>query len=225
MKSVILAAGPGSRLGIPRPKVLLEIGGRTLLHRHLEILGNRGPVVVAAGFGRSLLPDPGIEIVSNTDWESTGTLASLLACGPAFDDGSGMLLTVHGDLLWSRGILEKTLGAPGDIVVPIDRRSGGAEAMKVLESADRLRLMSKDLEEGTHCGESVGLFLFRRRGIDLLTESGPGFLEDFRAAMVDHFLNSLAGRGVDVRIADITGEAWDEIDTPADLRRAEHAFS
>lgn len=228
MRSVILAAGPGSRLGTGRPKVLLAVGGRTLLQRHLEVLQGCGPTVLVAGYGMHLLPCPpprGLQIVENASWRRTGAMASLLSSGPVFDDGSGTLLAVHGDLLWSGGILRRVLDAPGDVVVAVDRLSGGEEAMKFQEGEGRLLRLSKDLEEGAHCGEAIGLFLFRRKGIDLLSKSGPEFLETRPTAMVDHFLNALADRGIDVRIADIAGEAWDEIDTPADLLRVERTFA
>ena len=57
MKAIIFAAGVGKRLqGITqgRPKCLVEIGGRTLLSRHVEYLGRLGvrQVVLVVGFAQ-----------------------------------------------------------------------------------------------------------------------------------------------------------------------------
>ena len=40
MKAIILAAGDGGRLGATIPKVLLEIGGKTILDYHINGLKN-----------------------------------------------------------------------------------------------------------------------------------------------------------------------------------------
>ena len=55
MKAIILAAGVGKRLWPVtqhRPKCLIELGGRTLIHRYLEALGR---VRRSAGYSRGRL--------------------------------------------------------------------------------------------------------------------------------------------------------------------------
>src|ERR1051325_9364423 len=57
MKAVILAAGGGSRLAPltdDRPKVLVEVAGRSFLHRQLDLLARAGiaskDVVIVGGY-------------------------------------------------------------------------------------------------------------------------------------------------------------------------------
>jgi N-acetyl-alpha-D-muramate 1-phosphate uridylyltransferase len=60
MHAMILAAGRGERMGVltaERPKPLLEVGGRTLIERHLDALARAGVsvVVINLAFGGDLI--------------------------------------------------------------------------------------------------------------------------------------------------------------------------
>ena len=72
MKAVLLAAGVGRRLGHDRPKALLEVGGRTLLSRHVENLAAAGiPLRVVTGFDAERLVaalPAGTEVVHNAEF-------------------------------------------------------------------------------------------------------------------------------------------------------------
>jgi CTP:molybdopterin cytidylyltransferase MocA len=73
---VLLAAGGGSRLGTP--KALVELGGRRLVDRGIDLLrdGGAAPVLVVMGAVRLSLP--GVLSVHNPDWP-TGMGSSLAA--------------------------------------------------------------------------------------------------------------------------------------------------
>jgi CTP:molybdopterin cytidylyltransferase MocA len=73
---VLLAAGEGSRLGTP--KALLELGGRRLADRGVQLLrdGGAAPVLVVTGAVRVTVP--GAVTVHNPDWR-TGMGSSLAA--------------------------------------------------------------------------------------------------------------------------------------------------
>ena len=73
---VLLAAGEGSRLG--RPKALIELNGRTLVRRGIDLLraGGAGPVLVVTGAVALTLDD--VQIVANPLWR-TGMGSSLCA--------------------------------------------------------------------------------------------------------------------------------------------------
>jgi choline kinase len=220
-EAVILAAGAGTRLGCPAPKVLLDVGGRTLLERHLEILRPACSIRVVtgsrAGLVAAALP-AGVEAVPNRDWESTGTLGSLMCAAPF---GSGDLVVVHGDLLWTAGMLRAVLSTEGDVVIPVDSRSGGDEAMKV-ETRDGLVVrMSKSLPEDRSSGESMGIFLFRRLSLATLLELAPALAARIPTAAVDDLVNEMSDSGaVGIVPADVTASEWEEVDTPGDLERA-----
>ncbi|WP_070886902.1 NTP transferase domain-containing protein [Pseudomonas argentinensis] len=80
---VISAAGIGSRLGLNKPKCLVEVAGRTLLEWHLQRLQWAESVWLVVGFREedviehavSLRPD--VIIVRNPDYARTNTLQSI----------------------------------------------------------------------------------------------------------------------------------------------------
>ena len=90
MKTVILAAGMGTRLGAHtqgNPKSLLNIDGSTLLERSLTNLGDAGirDAVIVLGFRGEAIIElignkyKGIDItyVENPEYENTGNMYSL----------------------------------------------------------------------------------------------------------------------------------------------------
>ena len=80
MHLLLLAAGQGTRLRAaagPRPKLFLEVGGRTLLDRHLEIgaLLNLSPLVVTRPEHEADFRRAGVEtLVEESPYHSMGTL-------------------------------------------------------------------------------------------------------------------------------------------------------
>ena len=240
MRAVLLAAGDGGRYraaggrGPAAPKLLLELGGVSLIGRHLECLGllgiGPGSVTVVAGFMHERVRDvlPGAcRVAVNPDWAGTETLASALtgleAAGGAGED----TVIIHGDLLWDTWLLRSSMDTPGDIVVPFDGdRSPDAEAMKVCLEApgsDRLARLTKLVPAASCAGESMGMFLLRRRGLRAVLREGPPMLSSAPRASLDDLVSSLAGSGAGPRVTavDVGGSLWEEIDRPEDLRRAE----
>ncbi|SDJ69467.1 NTP transferase domain-containing protein [Pseudomonas indica] len=80
---VISAAGIGSRLGLNKPKCMVEVGGRTLLDYHLERLAWAETIWLVVGFqeegviehAMSLRRD--LIVVRNPDYARTNTLQSI----------------------------------------------------------------------------------------------------------------------------------------------------
>ena len=79
---MIAAAGLGSRLGLGRPKCLLEIAGKSLLERQLELLGNVPDLRIVVGFEETQVIEaavrirPDIIFVRNAAYRTTTTLTS-----------------------------------------------------------------------------------------------------------------------------------------------------
>lgn len=74
---VLLAAGEGKRLGIP--KALVELGGRRLVDRGVDLLADGGTAPVVVVTGAAPLTVPGAVVVANPDWASG--MGSSLAAG------------------------------------------------------------------------------------------------------------------------------------------------
>ena len=76
MAGVLLAAGAGSRLGTP--KALVELGGRRLVDRGVDLLRDGGTAPVLVVLGAAEVTVPGVRTVHNPDWP-TGMGSSLAA--------------------------------------------------------------------------------------------------------------------------------------------------
>ena len=74
---VLLAAGEGSRLGTP--KALVELGGRRLVDRGVDLLRDGGTEPVLVVLGAAQVPVTGARTVHNLDWRSG--MGSSLAAG------------------------------------------------------------------------------------------------------------------------------------------------
>lgn len=226
----MLAAGRGSRLKTAAgglPKALLTVGGRSVLDRQLEALSDVGvppsAVTVVGGWRASELRRrmPGeAGLVENPRWADTDTLASLMAGLREGDD----VLVLHGDLVLRPDLLRRTLEGAGDVVIPVDALSADAEAMKVHLRDGGVWRLSKEPGDGC-AGESMGVFLIRRRALPAFLREGRGILASAPRAAADDVVTALArSPGTEVATVDVTGCDWEEVDTPGDLERAREIF-
>ena len=112
---VIPAAGQGLRLGLGIPKALLEIDGKSIVQRQIEMILRVSPesdIVLVTGFRHqelealALRVNPNIRIVRNDVYETTGTSHSLRLAGPLVRD---LCVLLPGDVLPNEHDLAKFL--------------------------------------------------------------------------------------------------------------------
>jgi choline kinase len=213
--AVLLVAGVGRRLAGDRPKVLLEVGGRTLLDRHLENLRAAGVACLAVtGYEaeriRALVP----RTVHNPEYRR-GSLLSLRAGLEAGGDDD--LVFMDGDVLYDPTILADVMALERGLALD-PRTEPGEEEMMVGVLGGRVRAIRRGRLEGFDLvGEGVGFFKVDRASLQALRRavdaSDPE--GDYEAAL-DRFV---AERGADYVL--VAGRPWTEIDFPEDLLRAE----
>jgi choline kinase len=120
MKAIILAAGVGKRLWEVtqhRPKCLIEIGGRSLLHRYLESLAaigvRRADIVV--GYKQEMIREAvaadscgvGVTFLVNEEFHR-GSISSLWIARSALDDDT---IVMDADVLFHRDILRRLVSS------------------------------------------------------------------------------------------------------------------
>jgi len=99
--AVISAAGIGSRLGMNRPKCLVEVGSRTLLAHQLSLLDDFAEVRVVVGFREELVIEEALQcrrdlvFVRNVDYRASSNVDSLRLATSDLKEG---FLSVDGDL-------------------------------------------------------------------------------------------------------------------------------
>lgn len=112
--AVIAAAGLGSRLGMGKPKCLIEIGGMTILEHQLMLLDHIEDLRVVVGFEEDLVIDlirklrPETIIVRNPGYRSTTTLHSYVMGASYLNDDC---LFLDGDILFQQNSLDSFIEA------------------------------------------------------------------------------------------------------------------
>jgi choline kinase len=234
IKAIILSAGQGKRLSPltdTRPKCLIDLAGKTVLHWQLAHLHAAGvaEAVVVTGFGANLveaeiasldLPGLTVRTLFNPFYALSDNLAT---CWLALEEMRGPFLILNGDTLFEPAIAQRLLVAPAAaITVTVDRKgSYDADDMKVrTDGGATLLEIGKTIE--TYDAESIGMLRFEAEGAALFAAAvkaalrRPEGLKRWYLSVIDQLARET---GV-VRIASIEGLAWAEMDFPEDLPRA-----
>jgi len=240
MKALILAAGEGTRLRpytADRPKCLVEVAGRSLLDRQLDVLGAAGvaPVVVVGGYRAEMLPRPGIEVLLNPRYATTNMVTTLFCAEEALAGGA---LVCYGDIVYARDMVEAVLASDADIAVAIDlawEAYWRARGEDPLADAETLRLNADDriLEIGQKPssldqieGQYMGLMKFSANGAEILRSAYHGAMaqgslrgKPVEKAYMTDLLQHLVDLGHRVQAVPVCGD-WVEVDTVGDLNLA-----
>ncbi|MEY8392759.1 hypothetical protein D3Z36_06810 [Lachnospiraceae bacterium] len=116
---IISCAGMGNRLGLGTTKALLEIDGRPLIIRHLEMLDQESDVRVVVGYQAEAVIETvrkyrnDILFVFNHQYRETGTGASVAL---AAKYAGRFILSLDGDLLVHPKDMEKILACDHEFV-------------------------------------------------------------------------------------------------------------
>ena len=228
MRAVILAAGRGSRLRAvtgDRPKCLARVGDRTLLERQIQALRRCGvdDIAVVVGYHAAEVRracDPGIEIVSNTRYESTNSLYSLWLARNLLTDG---FVVLNCDVLFHDQLLADLLTARDEdalLVAAVRGQVYTDEEMKVRLHQGRVVDIAKTLPR-EHCdGENVGIAKFGAAGAPVLVDELSRALAD--GGRRDWLPRAFAGfaQRRPLHVVETRGLPWIEIDSPEDYWRA-----
>lgn len=233
MKAIILAAGVGRRLRAvnrDRPKCLVEVGGRTLLSRHLENLTRLGisSVVLVLGYRRHAIQDavaatavPGrITYIVNEQYER-GSIGSLWAARDVMDQD---VVIMDADVLYHPMILRRLIESPYPTAVLMDETvtQTTEECMVVVREGRIIALTKQVPDDYDFAGEGVGFLKVAEGDIPALVGSLATHIEagsldmEYEDALKEFF------ERVPVGYECIGGLPWIEIDFPEDIDRAEH---
>lgn len=232
MKAIIFAAGVGKRLqGVTqgRPKCLVEFGGRTLLSRHVEALGQLGvcQVVLVVGYAqdhirKAMAADPFVQEIRWVVNEqfTRGSLTSLWAARSEMDDD---VLLMDADVLYVPSILARLVHSHFPTALLMDETvKQESEECMIAAKAGRVLTLSKTLPSVyDEAGEGVGFLKVQQADIPALLQSVQSYVEtgaldmEYEDALKEFF------ETVPVGYEKIGGLPWIEIDFPEDIERAE----
>jgi choline kinase len=240
MRAIILAAGIGKRLTLGehtrQPKCLLRFGGKSLLQRHLELLGGCGvtDIVIVTGYAADRIaeelatmdPCPPPTIIYNPDFD-LGSVVSLWAAREHLTRG-GEVLLMDADVLYDHRVLRRLTTSLYPNCFLIDRNfETGAEPVNLFihegTPVDLRKTVAPDLNYN-YSGESVGFYRLSESIAGMLATLAVEFVNTGRRQEPhEEVLRDLlqANPRDTFGFEDITGVPWIEIDFPADLHRAE----
>lgn len=241
MKAIILSAGQGKRL-LPftatTPKCLLAVdGNRPTLEVQLRVLAACGidRATVMTGFEAGKVEDflagcplPNIDVVTrfNPFFEVSNNLAT---CWTAIPEMTESFVLLNGDTLFEPAVLERLLLAPfAPVTLAINRKlTYDDDDMKVsIRPERRLAAVGKTLAPDQVHGESIGLMMFRERGV-------AEFRVAVEAAMREptsihrwylSVIHAMSARST-IEVCCIEDLWWAETDTPEDLAEVRTRFS
>lgn len=228
LQAVILAAGLGTRLGMPFPKPLTPLSdGRSILAQQLDNLttgfGNAVRPTVVLGFRPDLImaAAPDVSYVFNERFERTNTSKSLLKALKA--SAPGGVLWLNGDVVFDAGLLDviaEHIAAERSFVC-VNTAAVGEEEVKYLVDRDGfVTVLSKTVADGL--GEAVGINYIAARDKAMLIEHLEGCADH------DYFergIETAIAAGLKVLPVDISAFFVVEVDFSADLERANQEVS
>lgn len=224
LQVVILAAGMGTRLGMPMPKPLTPLAdGRSILGRQLDalrtVLGPGVRVTVVVGFRPDMIMTafPDVLYAYNERYETTNTSKSLLKALRASPEGG--VLWLNGDVVFDPGLLTTItplIRADRTFVCVNTERVGAEEVKYTLGDDGYVDALSKQVVGGL--GEAVGVNYISAAHKAVLVRR----LDECRDQ--DYFERGLevaiAADGVRVEAVDISAHFAIEVDFTDDLARA-----
>jgi len=242
MKAIIIAAGPGKRLGentYDKPKCLLKIGEKTIMETQLEALRNNdiNNIAIVRGHMKERINFPDVKYFENKDYLNNNILQSLFCAKSEINDE---FVFSYSDILYDEEIVRKLLKEKTDFSLIVDiawkeRYEGRtlhppSEAELVFVEDGYVTKIAKGLNSEKSHGEFIGLAFFSKRGAKILKNVFNEVNEKFKnkrfhnavtieKAYLTDMIQELIDRGFKIKNIDIDG-GWHEIDTPQDLEQA-----
>ncbi|OYT52914.1 MAG: hypothetical protein B6U72_07230 [Candidatus Altiarchaeales archaeon ex4484_2] len=250
MKSVILAAGKGTRLKHyteKMPKGMLRVNNKTIIEYQIEALHDSGiaDVVIVTGYMAEKIRFPGVRYYINREYEDTNMVESLMSARKEFDDD---LLVSYSDILYDKSVLDELIDYPGDFVVIVDvdwkrywmlrygRINHDTESLSLSDDRRITELGSQDPPADEIDARYVGLLKFSRQGLETVERIYDEMREShwnlpwqksgnvFRKAYMTDLLQEIIDRGYDVN-AMLIRNRWIELDTVEDYDKARAWFN
>ena len=237
MKALILAAGQGKRLGKAsknRPKCLVELFGKSIINKQLEILksSNIKNINIVTGFKSNLLNNLNLNTYHNKDFEKTNMVFSMFKAFDLFDSNETDLIVSYGDIIYEKGNLDKLINSKSPVSIMVDQNWRNLWSLRFDNPLDDAETMIFDnnlniIELGKKTdnysyiqGQYTGLIKFDKNYLkkikDIYIEIQNSNLIDYKNMYMTDFLQLIINQKIKVSATLVKG-GWLEIDTEKDI--------
>lgn len=222
-----MAAGVGSRISrnIDKPKSLLEIEGKSILRRTVEMLlkNNIIPVVVT-GYQHQMiekeLQDLPVDLLFNPFYRVTNSLGSLWFARDYIREDEDLFL-MNADVFWEQDILDILLQEDKDALLLAD------SSLKRLEEGDyffgcegnKIVKYGKELAREIRTHEYVGVGRIKPAFMSAFKDMLHKLIEEEQYNCWWEDILYRCSTGYDVYVRDISGLFWAEVDYIEDYER------
>jgi len=236
LQAIILAAGRGTRLKAKTdtlPKAMIEIAGKPLLEYSLQALVENGitDVIMVVGFRHETITRRfgtqyrGLKIhyVLNDNYAGSGSMYSLALVKDIIADE---ILLMESDLLYEPRAISLLLNGGDPNAILVAGLSG---------SGDEVYICANDKQEITELGKNIpvsckknamgelaGISIFQRKFLELVFRNAQ---EDFQNGKMNYHYEECVFRtsqqSIPIRAVPGKDLAWIEVDTAADLQKAQ----
>ena len=248
MKAIIIAAGSGQRLDSETtklPKGLLDINGKNILERQINLLKNKNiqDIIIITGPYKEKFNFSNVNYVEDLEYEKHDVLLSLMI---AKNEIQGDILIIYSDILFDEQVLQQVLESKADIGITIDldwekkyenrTEHPKSEADNVIIQNNKILKIRKNITEISHDqvnGEFIGIVKLSTKGSEIFLDmynqvekTKPTSFHDaasFEKSYLTDMLQELIDQGISLDPIIIDGN-WCEIDTPQDLKTAKKLF-
>ncbi len=238
--AIIVAAGFEQNfwpLNSEKPKAMLEIKGKSILERQIEVLKKAGihRIAVVTGYKREKIRHPDIITYHNPDFRQTHILQSLFSAEREMQD---KFLFLYGDVLFEDFVIEKLLKARGDINLVVKRlpdASVGSSVNGKLEhdwvvAGEQVLAIGHHLRHTEANGEFAGLASFSKEGARTLRQAYHEISKKkrtapfhnaatFKKAQFTDLIQELIDRKEKIHAVNVQS-GWLDINTFADYQKA-----
>lgn len=236
MQAVILAAGKGTRLKAKTdtlPKAMIEIEGKPLLEYSLDALARCGlsDVIIVVGFRHETITRRfgdhyhglKIQYIENDQYAVSGSMYSLSLVQDIIADE---ILLLESDLLYEPRVLPRLLDSEYPNCILVAGLSGSGDEVYICtnEKQEIIELGKNISDAGRQraIGELAGISRFHRSFLKSVFTTAR---QDFQKGEMNYHYEECVFRAsrqsMPIHAVTATELAWVEIDTAADLQRAQ----
>lgn len=233
MRAVIIAAGLGERLGgltKDRPKALVQVAGRELILRALDFIDHPRITsrIVITGYEGELLTRflkdrcPKVSTAHNPHYRD-GSIRTIETALP-FIYGDFLLMNV--DHIYPQRMLKHIIEGVKGITAMCDfDRTLGPDDMKIkLREDGCLKGIKKTLSD--YDGGYIGMTYCSKDSLETYKKTVRQSRKSAGDSVsVESALAHMASNDQDIKICDVSGMGWLEVDTPLDLEVAEKTIT
>ena len=183
MKSIILAAGRGSRINVlssKKPKCLIQVAGKTLLHWQIKALEKQCThMAIVTGYLDKLIKKElrnreRISLIKNSNWKKTNMIFSLF-CASEWIDNDDIIIS-YSDIFYPEEMIIELNSSIDDITVIYDKDwfdlwskrftnpFQDAETFKVDSNSNLIDIGKKSMNIKDFHGQFIGLIKIKKAG-------------------------------------------------------------